>query len=635
MSGAPSMSATLRPPAIESADLEWRDGQPVSKRFGDVYFSRENGLEETRYVFLGHNRLEERFRALSGDATFVVAETGFGTGLNFLASWQAWREEAPDDAQFHFVSVERFPLTRADLQQALALWPELAPLANDLLAEYPPLVTGVHRLVFDEGRVRLTLYFGEAQDAWQALTFQADAWFLDGFAPALNPDLWAESLIRSVADHSQPGTTFATFTAVGAVRRALKAEGFTVRKVPGFGRKREMLAGELTDDGKQTSKRTNPEGADGEVLVIGAGIAASLVARNLADRGRTVRVLSKGPGPADGASGNPQAALYVKLGVDYGPETQLALHALLHAQRTYTRYARPCAPASFWHPDGLLQLATTEQEKSRQARFLDRNDFPEAILRPVSAAEASELAGCPITHDGLWFPSSGWLEPVNVCTALLEHPRITCEFGCEVTDITARDGVWHLSDQRGRQWQARDVVVTGGHEVGDVLPGPARYRFRAIRGQVTQLPSDLLNNPGVVLCGQSYINPVHRGYAVTGATFDLKDSDPGVRSSSHQDNIEKLGSWLPNIWRQGAPPSVDALTGRTSFRCTTHDYQPVVGSVDAEQDGLYVLTGLGSKGFAFAPLLAEWLVDRITGQPMCLPESLSARLSLERCLSPE
>ncbi|TBW59011.1 bifunctional tRNA (5-methylaminomethyl-2-thiouridine)(34)-methyltransferase MnmD/FAD-dependent 5-carboxymethylaminomethyl-2-thiouridine(34) oxidoreductase MnmC [Marinobacter halodurans] len=627
-----SRSVPSLPPAIESADLEWRDGQPVSKRFGDVYFSRENGLEETRYVFLAHNRLEERFQALPSGSTFVVAETGFGTGLNFLATWLAWREQAPNDAQLHFISVERFPLTRSDLRRALALWPELEPLADALLVEYPPLVAGTHRLIFDGGRVRLTLYFGEAREAWQSLSFQANAWFLDGFAPALNPDLWAETLIQSVAEHSQPGTTFATFTAVGAVRRALQAQGFTVRKVPGFGRKREMLSGELDSDSRLDAM-TDAASADGEILVIGAGIAASLVARNLADRGRRVRVLSKGTGPADGASGNPQAALYVKLGVDYGPETQLALHALLHAQRTYARYDQQCASDGFWHPTGLLQLATTEQEVSRQARFLDRTDYPADVLRPVSAREAGELAGCPVDHGGLWFPASGWLAPAMVCSALLDHPGIICEFGCKVTGIAPRNDAWHVTDQRGRQWRADQVVMTGGHEVSDLLPGPAHYRFRAIRGQVTQLPAEALHDPNTVLCGQSYVNPGHQGYAVTGATFDLRDSDPEVRPSSHRENVEKLDSWLPGIWRDGVHPPIETLRGRTSFRCTTHDYQPVVGPVGAGPEGLFVLTGLGSKGFALAPLLAEWLVDRITGQPACLTAALTDRLTLSRCVS--
>ncbi|MGB2110249.1 MAG: tRNA (5-methylaminomethyl-2-thiouridine)(34)-methyltransferase MnmD, partial [Marinobacter vinifirmus] len=178
------MANPVLPPAMEPADLVWRDGVPESARFGDVYFSRDNGLEETRYVFIGRNRLRERFTELADNRHFVVAETGFGTGLNFLAAWAEWLDCRPkdDSAILHFVSVERFPLTRSDLEKALSFWPELAPQAAELIAHYPPLIQGTHRLVLAGGRIRLTLYFGDVLDAWRDLSFQADAWFLDGFA---------------------------------------------------------------------------------------------------------------------------------------------------------------------------------------------------------------------------------------------------------------------------------------------------------------------------------------------------------------------------------------------------------------------------------------------------------------------
>lgn len=613
-------------PAIETAEIDWQDGQPVSRAFGDVYFSRENGLEETRYVFLGHNRIEQRFAALEASASFVVAETGFGTGLNFLATWQAWEQHAPPDARLHFVSVERYPLTPADLEKALALWPELAPLAEALLAQYPALVTGAHRLVFDSGRVRLTLYFGEAQDAWSNLRFLADAWYLDGFAPALNPDLWLEQLIGQIALHSRPGATVATFTAVGAVRRALLAAGFAMRKVPGFGRKREMLAGEFNAmDSAVPHRKQSP------LTIVGAGIAAALTARNLAERGREVRVFSAGNGPADGASGNPQAALYVKLGVDYGQEAQLALHALIHAQRTYQRYDPD--HTRFWHPTGLLQLAGNDREADRQRRFLDRNRYPADILNPVNATDAQRLSGSSVQFGGLWFPNSGWLEPPRLCQRLLDHPRIQCHYGYEVVQVAYVGEQWQLVFANGEAHRSDEAILTGGHQVANLLPNGQDYRFRAIRGQVSQLPAAAIDGTDSVICGESYLNPIHGGYAVTGATFDLDKTHPEPLAESHQENIDRLSSWLPGIWAQGEPPAKDSLPGRVSFRCTTHDYQPVVGAVGAtdEPQGLYVLTGLGSKGFALAPLLAEWLADVICGDPECLEPTLSDRLSITRC----
>lgn len=256
-------------PVDAGVDLLWdANGQPVSREFGDVYFSRVDGLAETRHVFLQHNQLAERFGALTAKQHFIIGETGFGTGLNFLACWQLWQASASPEAHLHYISVEKYPLQRADLSQALALWPELAPFGQALLAAYPPLPAGGFvRLNF--GRVCLTLIVDEATSGLAQLYLQAtagsqvaaqldrqqlhwggrpwavDAWFLDGFAPAKNPQMWTAELFLTLARLSKPGTTFATFTAAARVKQGLAAAGFHWQKVAGFGRKRHMVKGEL------------------------------------------------------------------------------------------------------------------------------------------------------------------------------------------------------------------------------------------------------------------------------------------------------------------------------------------------------------------------------------------------------
>lgn len=619
-------SNTPLPPAIEPASLEWRDGQPVSARFGDVYFSRENGLEETRYVFLGHNHLPDRFARLQDGDTFVVAETGFGTGLNFLATWQAFTEHAPAGAMLHFVSVERFPLTAQDLQQALALWPELSGLTTQLCENYPPLVAGNHRLVLESGRVRLTLYFGDAIEGLDDLSFEADAWFLDGFAPACNPELWEESVIDQIRRHSTQGTTLATFTSVGRIRRAFADAGFRMEKVPGFGRKRDMIRGELP------ATDTAPQKHPGSVLVVGAGIAGSLLARNLAERGFQVIVADKGDGPGAGASGNAQGALYAKLGVQFNDQTRLALSALLYAQRYY-----PANTPNVWHPTGLLMMAASPQERSRQQKFLDQNHYPEHILRPVTADEAGALTGAPCPAGGLWFPQSGWLEPARVCTTLLDHPRIHTEFGFRATRLLPCNNRWCLSAAGRQDLVADAVVIAAGHDTRALMPVIGEFRMKPIRGQVTALPADALTaSPKAVITGTRYLNPPLGGTAITGATFDLHDQDPEERLDSHQENLQGLEQMLPGLLT-GQDQLVQSVTGRVSFRCTTHDYQPVVGPMvngEGQQlEGAWLFTGLGSKGLMWAPLLAEYLADLLTGQPVALPRSLSRRVDPKRCLT--
>lgn len=225
---------------LRPAELQWEAAdQPTSHEYGDVYFSREDGLAETGHVFLEGNRLEKRLAAAEG---FVIGETGFGTGLNFLAAKALFERVAPPQATLHFLSVEKHPLRREDMQRALAAFPELAKHVEKLLEILPEATPGFHRRQM--GRVALTLLYGDVMEVLPQLEAKVDAWFLDGFAPAKNPDLWQVDIYSEVARLSAEGATAATFTVAGAVQRGLKEVGFSVSKMRGFGRKREMLVAE-------------------------------------------------------------------------------------------------------------------------------------------------------------------------------------------------------------------------------------------------------------------------------------------------------------------------------------------------------------------------------------------------------
>ncbi|NMT64830.1 bifunctional tRNA (5-methylaminomethyl-2-thiouridine)(34)-methyltransferase MnmD/FAD-dependent 5-carboxymethylaminomethyl-2-thiouridine(34) oxidoreductase MnmC [Marinobacter orientalis] len=624
------MSTDISPPSIETAAIEWREGVPCSTRFDDVYFSRDDGLEEARHVFIRHNRLAERFARVPAGGSFAIAETGFGTGLNFLAAWQTWEASGPaDNACLHFISAERYPLDREDLRQALSLWPELGDYAAQLLDQYPPPVQGAHRLVLAAGRIRLTLFFGDVLEAWRELDFHADAWFLDGFAPAKNPDMWEQAAITALRRHSRPGTTMATFTAVGEVRRLLTNAGFTMRKTPGFGRKLEMMAGELPRV-PEAGGHESPT-APHSIAIIGAGVAGSLLARNLAQRGVEVTLIDRAADAGMAASGNCQGALYVKLGVEFNDQAKLGLSSLLFSQRYYAQSGDHC-----WHPTGLIQLAYSDTEAVRQARFIARNDYPQAVLRPIDATEASRLAGIPVNSDGLWFPLSGWLEPGRLCRSLVRHSRIRHCFGFDVHRLTPCNGRWHIAGNGEQDVVADRVVICAGHLTPELIPLRSEFRFRTIRGQVSHLPEPSLNNPAVVLCGPGYINPAHKGTALTGATFDLHDHSPALSVESHRENLSMLASMVPSVF-SGPAMQLDPalLEGKVAFRCTTHDYQPVAGPLTDPAgrtlEGIDLFTGLGSKGLTYAPLLAEYLADRITGQPQCLPASLARRVATQRC----
>jgi tRNA 5-methylaminomethyl-2-thiouridine biosynthesis bifunctional protein len=240
---------------MEQSRITWdENGQPRSTLFDDKYFCAQDGLAESLHVFCGGNALKERWaKFLSpGPVQFTLVEMGFGSGLNFLCAWRLWREWAPPDGTLHYISVDRYPLSVEELTKVLALWPVLNNEARLLAEHYAPNGGPIQDIVLDQGRVKLTLIFDHALNALDALKEQkiaarpVDAWFLDGFAPSKNPDMWSEDIFARMAALSHSCTTLSTFTAAGSVRRGLSSQGFSVSRMPGFGRKRHMLQGVFT-----------------------------------------------------------------------------------------------------------------------------------------------------------------------------------------------------------------------------------------------------------------------------------------------------------------------------------------------------------------------------------------------------
>lgn len=224
------------------SSLEWRNGQPYSKTFNDIYFSTDDGLDETKHVFITQNQLEARFKSLEVQV-FTIIETGFGTGLNFLVTSALWLAHSPQHAQLHFYSIEKYPLKLADLSRAHALWPQFSAISSELFNQYETLKPGTNHFSFAGGRIQLSLQVDDIAFVLPQLTKKANAWFLDGFAPAKNAEMWTVEVFAHIARLSQANSTFATFTSAGLVRRGLQAVGFKVEKQAGFGKKREMLRG--------------------------------------------------------------------------------------------------------------------------------------------------------------------------------------------------------------------------------------------------------------------------------------------------------------------------------------------------------------------------------------------------------
>ncbi len=643
-------------PVLENADLQWQESDaPFSSRFGDIYFSREGGLAETEHVFLAANRLRERWKALDealarGDPeapqVFTIGELGFGTGLNFLCTWRAWQALSPRYLRLHFVSCERFPLTLEALRRALAAWPELAPFADALLQHYPDHSAGLHRLPLlsasDQTPVLLDLYYGDASEMLAAQErrtgVQVDAWFLDGFAPRVNPDMWQEGLLREIARLSGPGTTLSTYSVAGAVTRGLDSVGFRVAKQPGFGKKREMLVGTMADapcvvlpprwlamHRKQAPVR--------RVAIIGAGIAGCAAAHSLARRGFQVTVFERAADIAQGGSGNRQAVLQCRLSNALNGSRQFNLHAFLYAVRSWDALALT-HPGLPWHRCGVLNLATAFSARQKKCDAVDVSRYSAALARVVDADTCGRESALALDEEAVMQPLGGWVAPHALCRAYLDHPAITLQTGTAITHLQ-RDSAWQGMDEEGREiFQAEAVLIANSTQLGE-FSQTAPIPLRPIRGQVTYLAAGATSRDlKTVICGQSYLSPAFEGLHSVGASYSRHVEDLAMKDSEHLQNLAGIAQHLPT----GTLDHGAIAGGRVGVRATTSDRMPVVGPVpdfDALKElylalnqsarkrppttmpylpGLYVSAGHGSHGFTNAPLAGEIIASLIANE---------------------
>ena len=615
---------------LRPARLVFRDGVPCSTDYDDVYFSREGGLDEVRHVFLAGNDLPRRWQ---GARSFTIGETGFGTGLNFLLSVAEWRRRAPARARLHYVSVERHPFTQTDLHQVLEPFSALATEREALLGAWPPLVEGLHRRELFAGRVTLTLLFGDAGEMLAGLDARVDAWYLDGFAPARNPQMWQAELFRQIARLSRPGATFATFTAAGNVRRGLAEAGFTVHKRHGFGRKREMLAGAIaTPPGDTTAKPWFvPPGYAHEArraIVVGAGLAGATTAFALAERDWQVQVIEAGTRVAAEASGNPAGVLMPRLNADMDAGARFHLAAFLNTVAWLEALEGRGFDTGF-HRSGVLQLDIRRRHVQRIHPAL-----PPDVVTAVEREAAQSLAGSPLAGDALLYPAGGWLSPPRLCRQLLAHPRIGIRTGLTVERLAFADDRWQLHTKT-EILEAPIVILANGADALRTVPELC-WNLQLVRGQLSYLEVPRPDWPALPVCGDGYVTPTEDPFLVIGATFETSCHDPAMREADHRANLDTLRQSLPTL------ATYPVIGGRVGFRTTSPDRLPVLGAVpDADffrtayadlrhgphrrplpparyLPGLHVTTAHGSRGLTTCPLAAMQLAALLEGEPLPL-----------------
>ncbi|MBL8518275.1 MAG: bifunctional tRNA (5-methylaminomethyl-2-thiouridine)(34)-methyltransferase MnmD/FAD-dependent 5-carboxymethylaminomethyl-2-thiouridine(34) oxidoreductase MnmC [Betaproteobacteria bacterium] len=614
-------------------------GTPVSPAFDDVYHSAsgERGpWGQAEEVFLRGNGLLGETSRWRGRRHFTVLETGFGLGLNFIATASAWLNDSGRGEWLHFMSVEKHPFQQEDMR---TLWRRLArdmerKLVDELVQQWPLLTPGLHRLEFAGCRIKLTLAFGDAVTLLPKLALSADAIYLDGFAPRKNPELWSPRIFASLAKLAARDATVATWSASASVRDGLAAAGFAMRREPGYGGKRHQLNGVYTGH----IRRAAFTPAERRAIVIGAGLAGCGITHALTRRGWRVTLIDRHDAPAREASGNLAGTFHPVMSRDDNLLARLTRNAFLNNLRAWRTLhaAQPFA----WATTGALQLPS---ERRRGAGLPPVADWPPELVRAVNADDARQFTGAPLTDGGLWFPDGGWLQPASLCAAQLAASagntlRIfaTAVDRCEYS----QDGWKGTREDGGIIAEAPVLILANALDAQRLLPAHS-LPLKAVRGQLTHLPADALPRLKACVCGNGYLLPALHGEIVSGATYGPGDTATDVREADHADNLRRVAEI---VTADLSSLDAAALNGRASVRCVTPDRLPVIGALpdpDAAATtpsrarrlpGLYCATGFASRGILWGTFAGEVIAAQIEGEPLPTEKDLLAAIDPARTL---
>ena len=645
----------------QTASVHFNDnGTPVADHFDDVYFSNDSGADETRHVFMAGNDLPARWQTHSRE-TFVIAETGFGTGLNFLVAMQAFRafrQANPTHTltRLHFLSTEKFPLTQADMQQSLSCFTDLESEANALSEAYPIPMQGCHRLHFEDPDVTLDIWMGDVHTLlpqWHApQTGLVDAWFLDGFAPSKNPDMWTDALFSQMARLSKNEATLSTFTAAGIVKRGLVAAGFEIEKRKGYGRKRDMISGRYPRN--HNHALSSPPHyryhaprltKDSHVVIVGGGLAAAACALALGRREINTTVLIADSKVASGASGNPQGGFYPQLHAQASHASQIQAHTFFYASQIY-RWLVRLSPDIAHAFCGVLQLAFNEESEKRQTKLLENGVWPSPLVSGLSPAETDKASGVPLGCSSLSIPAGGWLSPPDIVTTMLSlatQSQGKVLTGHRVTATAVKQNGVEVSCENGARFFADHLIMATGHEACDSALF-SEIALRPVRGQVEAIATqEPLNKLKQVLCHKGYMTPALNSRHALGSTYIKNDIYTDVRAAESELNLQthqkalQHTDWVHSLSHDGK--------ARAAIRLGVADHQPLAGCIGtlSEQreryrqlsqgrpiaeadippaDRISCLTALGSRGLTTAPLLGELLISQLCHEPLPLPEPL-------------
>jgi tRNA 5-methylaminomethyl-2-thiouridine biosynthesis bifunctional protein len=693
-------------PARLSAHPSGEAGQPpYSPEYGDVYHPAAGAWQQARGVFLGGNGLPGRWQ---GRERFVILETGFGLGNNCLATWAAWRQDPQRCDRLFFISIEKHPLRPDDLALVHGLPHAVEPepadpdehwrraLAAKLHAALPPLTPGWHtialdHLVQDNGReqsLTLMLGLGDVADLLPGLQASVDAFYLDGFTPARNPQMWHGPMLSRLNRVAAPDATAATWSSARAVRDALAQAQFEVKKRQGENGKWATTVARHQPRFVQapTPGGLWPTPSRRDAIVIGAGIAGCSAADALTREGWSVTLLDAKVGPAQGASGNPGGLFHTIVHGDDG------IHARAHRAAALSTWRRVkgwmVSGALPGQADGLLRLDPKQDADGAKA-LLERLPWLGEQATWLDPAQARARSGLPVPSGGWWFPQAGWMSPSVACQLLLDtatarrqpggRALLSSRWSTRVHALKRTDGAWQALDEQGRVLaEAGSIVVANAWQAQallDTLPADQAVAIppvSAVRGQVSVLPCDVpgVIRPMVPVAGQGYVLTLSDGRLLCGATTQHHDQEPEQRLSDHLHNLNqalRLGALPPGTDERqlagmaaslfGSTAPSGPITGRVGWRATTPDRLPLIGALPwhaerlaarpparAEQvrmlprerdaqGGLYLIGGLGSRGLTWSMLAGELLAHWVCGTPCPVEAELRDALDPARFLA--
>ena len=653
---------------IQHAKIHFnQENTPVSDKFDDVYFSNQDGLAETHYVFLEGNQLWERWVNYQ-EAHFVIAETGFGTGLNFFAVttlFREFRQKYPDLPlkRLYFISFEKYPLLLDALQQAHLAYPQFSHLAQHLQQNWLNPTQGCYRFHFDE--TTLDLWFGDVAENLPQLgdymNSKIDAWFLDGFAPSKNPDMWNEQLYQQMFRFTKPQGTFATFTAASAVRKGLENAGFNMTKRKGFGKKRECLSGQKTYE-KLTALSTpwfhsQPANLNKQdIAIIGGGIASLCTAISLVKRGAKITIYCEDEQTALNASGNKQGAFYPQLSDDNERNIRFYIYAFAYGHQ-FLQWAIQ-QQIKFEHEFcGVALCAYNEKAESKLNKIAELN-LPSDLYQSLNQTELSEKVGLPLPFGGGFIPQGAWLAPrqlVQHAFAFLEKQGVQIKTSQKATELSQTENGWQITTAENETFCHEVVVLANGHKLTE-FEQTQKLPLYPVRGQVSQIPtSEKLLKLKTVLCYDGYLTPVDQAKTshCIGASHVRDNATREFSLTEQQENQQKIQQNIPEEWTKEVDTSGNLA--RIGVRCSVRDLTPIIGAVphfSAQQTqyqnlfnlrrrkqpieqaenypNLYLIGALGSRGLTSAPFLGETLASLIYSEPLPMSEDLIHNLMPNR-----